>query len=429
MLIQFSVGNFLSFKEKVNFSMLASNIKEHKDSNVFLVNDKIRLLKSAGIYGANASGKTNLIKAMSFAKRFLLNSAKDTQANERINISNFKLSSETENKPSFFEFIFIWNNFEYRYGFELDQNQVYKEWLFRIDLAGKVMRESELFSRDNKDVKVGTSFREGNKSKKQFRNNALFLSHVAKDGGDISAEILKWFSTFNVISGLQDIHEKFTIDKMQDVDFKKNILEFLKNIDSDIEDLVINVKKKDDLLKDNAVPEQIKKIILEAANNSGNKDFEMINITSQHKKFDENGNFLGMENFDFESSESEGTKKAFGISGPILDTLLKGKTLIVDEMDARLHPLLTKYIISLFNSSDNKNAQLIFATHDTNLLDKRFFRRDQIWFTEKNKFKSSDLYSLLDYKEKPRNDASYEKDYVMGKYGAIPFINFNKSYK
>lgn len=426
MLVQFSVKNFLSFKEKVTFSFVASKIKEHKDSNVIFINDKLELLKSAGIYGANASGKSNLIKAMHFARWFSLNSAKNTQANEKIKVTNFKLSSETENKPSFFEFIFIWNNVEYRYGFELDQTKIFSEWLFRVDLNSSRMVEANLFLRDNKEIKIGSHFKEGKAVK--FRENALFLSHVAQAGGVLSAEILKWFLNFNIISGLSDQHEQFTIKKIQEEPYKKNVMNFLHNADPDIDDLIINTKTKDDFLNDTHIPAEIKKLVLETSSKS--ESFEMFSILSSHKKFDKNGNQIGTENFDFSGAESEGTKKVFGISGPILDTLLSGKILIIDEMEARLHPLITRYIINLFNSSDNdKNAQLIFVTHDTNLLDKRFLRRDQIWFVEKDEYKSSDLYSLIDYKEKPRNDASFEKDYIMGKYGAIPYVNYNKLIK
>lgn len=425
MLVQFSTKNFLSFKEKVNFSFIASNIKEHKDSNVIFINKKLELLKSAGIYGANASGKSNLIKAMSFARWFLLNSAKNTQANEKINVTNFKLSSETDNQPSFFEFIFIWNDIEYRYGFELDQTKIFSEWLFRIDLKSDRMTEANLFLRTGQEItKIGSHFKEG-KIVKNFRENALFLSHVAQAGGELSAEILKWFLNFNILSGLSDYHEQFTIKKMQEELYKKNIMNFLHNADPDIEDLIVNTKTKDDFLNDAHIPAEVKKLVLESSNKS--ESFEMFNIVSSHKKFDKDGNILGTESFDFAGAESEGTKKVFGISGPILDTLLNGKILVIDEMEARLHPLITRHIINLFNSSENnKNAQLIFVTHDTNLLDKRFLRRDQIWFVEKDKFKSSDLYSLIDYKEKPRNDASFEKDYIMGKYGAIPYVNNNK---
>ena len=143
---------------------------------------------------------------------------------------------------------------------------------------------------------------------------------------------------------------------------------------------------------------------------------------TMHQKFDTQGNFISLESFYLDNQESEGTKKIFSIAGLLIDTLKKGNTLIFDEFDARLHPLMSKAIVEMFNSQETnyKNAQLIFMTHNTNLLNNKLFRRDQIWFTEKNKYGATDLYSLVEYKI--RNDASFESDYIKGKYGAIPFI-------
>jgi AAA15 family ATPase/GTPase len=146
-------------------------------------------------------------------------------------------------------------------------------------------------------------------------------------------------------------------------------------------------------------------------------------VTTLHKKYDSDNKFKSITLLDIDTHESEGTKKLFALAGPILKILKEGKTLIIDELDARLHPLLTEAIIRLFNSNETNpnNAQLVFTTHDTNLLTNKLFRRDQIWFTEKNKVGATDLYSLAEFKG-VRSDASYEKDYIAGKYGAIPFI-------
>jgi AAA15 family ATPase/GTPase len=150
-------------------------------------------------------------------------------------------------------------------------------------------------------------------------------------------------------------------------------------------------------------------------------------INTVHKKFDEDGNQIGFRDFELRSQESSGTNKVIDISGPIFDTMLEGGVLVIDELDAKLHPLMTAAITNLFNSPEynTNNAQLIFATHDTNLLSYGRFRRDQIYFIEKDKYEASDLYSLIEYKEdnaKIRKDRSFEKDYITGRYGAIPFI-------
>lgn len=150
-------------------------------------------------------------------------------------------------------------------------------------------------------------------------------------------------------------------------------------------------------------------------------------IKTVHQKFDSQGNHISLELFDLYEQESEGTQKIVSIAGILVDTFKNGDVLIFDEFDARLHPLITKAIVEIFNSQETNynNAQLIFMTHDTNLLSNKLFRRDQIWFTEKNKYGATDLYSLVEYRI--RNDASFENDYIQGKYGAIPFIgNLNQ---
>ncbi|AYN85729.1 ATP-binding protein [Pseudomonas aeruginosa] len=150
--------------------------------------------------------------------------------------------------------------------------------------------------------------------------------------------------------------------------------------------------------------------------------FDIGRISTEHKVFDENGKAAGLIEFDLEKNESEGTKKLVALSGPLIDVLENSLILFIDEFDARLHPVISKQLISIFNNSpkNNNNAQLIVASHDTNLLDKDLLRRDQIWFTEKDIYGSSHLNSLLEYRV--RNDASFEKDYISGKYGAIPLL-------
>jgi hypothetical protein len=164
------------------------------------------------------------------------------------------------------------------------------------------------------------------------------------------------------------------------------------------------------------LPDNIKSFILK---NGGGK---LTSIQTIHRKFDGEGNSVSTELFDLDDQESEGTQKVFALAGPLVDTLKNGKVLIIDEFDARIHPLISRAIVELFNSneSNSNNAQLIFMTHDTNLLSNRLFRRDQIWFTEKNRYGATDLYSLAEYKI--RNDASFESDYIKGRYGAIPYI-------
>ena len=410
MLIGFSVGNYKSFKETVTLSMVASSIteedKELNENNVFPINDKLNLLKSAAIYGANASGKSNLIAAINFMKWFVLNSSKETQVSDAIDIEPFRLSRETETEPSFFEIVFLLKEKTFRYGFEVNAWQVVSEWLFQADDS----EEKMLFERDfDNDNYLSDDFPEGQGISEKTRSNALFLSVVAQFNGKISGKILLWFSkNLQLISGLQDKqYRKETLESFENDRHRHDIIEFVKKLDLGIADIQIkkNISQKTALFGS----------LYQAA------------VKTVHRKYDADGKQTAIDLFDIETQESEGTNKLFALAGFLLDTLRTGKILLIDELDARLHPLITRELICLFNSNETNphNAQLIFTTHDTNLLSSKTFRKDQIWFTEKDNKGATDLYSLVEYKV--GKNASFERDYIMGKYGAIPFIgNFKE---
>jgi len=407
MLIGFSVGNYKSFKETVTLSMVASSIteedKELNENNVFPINDKLSLLKSAAIYGANASGKSNLVAAINFMKWFVLNSSKETQVSDAIDIEAFRLSTETEKEPSFFEIVFILEDKTFRYGFEVNAREVVSEWLFQADDT----EEKMLFERDV-DNYILDDFPEGQGISDKTRSNALFLSVVAQFNGKISGKILLWFSkNLQLISGLQDTqYRKETLESFENDRHRHDIIEFIKKLDLGIADI------------------QIKKYISQKTAMFGIYE---VGVKTVHRKYDADGKQTAIELFDIETHESEGTNKLFALAGLLLDTLRTGKILLIDELDARLHPLITRELICLFNSNETNphNAQLIFTTHDTNLFTSKTLRKDQIWFTEKDNKGATDLYSLVEYKV--GKNASFERDYMIGKYGAIPFLgNFKE---
>jgi hypothetical protein len=406
MLIGFSVGNYKSFKETVTLSMVASSItdedKELNENNVFPI-DKLSLLKSAAIYGANASGKSNLVAAINFMKWFVLNSSKETQVSDAIDIEGFRLSTETEKEPSFFEIVFLLEDKTFRYGFEVNAREVVSEWLFQADDS----EEKMLFERDF-DIDISDNFPEGQGISDKTRSNALFLSVVAQFNGKTSGKILLWFSkNLQLISGLQDTQcREETLEFFENDRHRHDIIEFIKKLDLGIADI------------------QIKKYISQKTAMFGIYE---VGVKTVHRKYDADEKQTAIELFDIETHESEGTNKLFALAGFLLDTLRTGKILLIDELDARLHPLITRELICLFNSNETNphNAQLIFTTHDTNLLSSKTFRKDQIWFTEKDNKGATDLYSLVEYKV--GKNASFERDYTIGKYGAIPFIgNFKK---
>jgi len=427
MLIEFSVGNFRSFKDPVTLSMVAAKIKARNkqlNQNNIFQSKNIQLLKSAALYGANASGKSNLFRAFAFMKHFVLSST-ESNSEDTIDVEPFLLNVATRAQPSYFEAVFVINGIRYRYGFEASEHDIHSEWLFRTN-----KREAELFWREHSSIEIKSGFKEGKGLEHRTRSNVLFLSVVDQWNGEIAKSIITWFKQAGIISGIQDkAYLGFTVDKfVDDLSMRKKIQEYMQQMDLGVSSIAAErlpgiPKELQDAIKrmdESEIPQEIREAL------DDNDQWFTASVKLRHPQFDESGLRVQEIEFDFETQESEGTKKAFALSGPIIHTLAEGLVLFVDELDARLHPLMTKHIIQLFNSTKTNphNAQLIFATHDTNLLDRNCFRRDQIWFAEKDRFGNSDLYSLVEYKRTNtvRNDASYEADYIAGKYGAIPFI-------
>lgn len=422
MLIEFTVGNFRSFRDPQTLSLVAAPIKSKDpaldENSVIEITEQPNLLTSAAIYGANASGKSNLIQSLAFMKYFVLNSPKETKATGGINVEPFRLHTSTAGQPSHFEIVFIENGKRYRYGFEVTKERVQSEWLYFVPS----IREARLFERDGDDITVGSYFKEGRDLEQHTRPNALFLSIVAQFNGPQAQKLVNWFRRLGIISGVNDIGMMpFTLMQLMEGDHSQAIRQLICRLDLGIGDLQVeraSVSNKPNLPDD--MPDEIRQAFLTIMNAS---DSEGFSIHTLHTQYDEEGNPVGQELFELDEHESEGTQKLFAMSGPLLDTLQEGDVLVVDELDARLHPLLTREIISLFNDkvSNPNGAQLIFNTQDTNLLDNSLFRRDQIWFVEKDQQGASHLYSLAEFKV--RNDKDYERGYIQGRYGAVPYLS------
>jgi hypothetical protein len=303
---------------------------------------------------------------------------------------------------------------QYRYGFEIDTNEVLSEWLYYVPNV----RETKLFFRHQGKFEITKRYG-GQELKNITRPNALFLSVCAQFNVKIANQILHWIANkFKIISGLEDQgYRGYTARCLnQKNQYSEAILKLIKRLDLGISDLDVEEVEITEEHFPEHFPEELKKFILDNSS-------KMPSVNTFHNKYDVEGKLATTEIFDLEEQESEGTQKLFEIAGPLVDTLFDGKVLVVDEFDARVHPLINQAIVKLFNSIEDNpnNAQLIFMTHDTNLLDKNLLRRDQVWFTEKNRYGSTDLYSLVEYKG-VRNDASFENDYIKGRYGAIPFL-------
>lgn len=424
MLIQFSVKNFKTFKDKVTLSLVASNYDKdtREDDNVITLGAfNLRLLKSAVIYGANASGKSKLIEALGFMKRFVINSSKETQVGDQIDVEPFRLNTETENETSEFEVIFIHSNVMYRYGFEANLDNIVSEWLYYKPKT----REVELFYRENntynihpRDYKKGRSLADED----WVRSNALLLSVAAQFNDRISMNIIDWFKKLKTISGLNERSYKgYTMSKLKEQHSKQEILTLLQAADFDIRDIQLEPLEINNLPED--MPKELKDEIIKDLT-EGNREL-IAGVLTSHQKYNNSKELVGSELFSMEEDESSGTRKFFALTGPILDVLENGHILVVDELDSKLHPNLVCKLVSLFNSKEvnKKNAQLIFNTHDTNLLSSGLFRRDQIWFTEKNKYGEAKLFSLADFKsDEVRKSEPFEENYIRGKYGAIPYL-------
>jgi AAA15 family ATPase/GTPase len=414
MIVDFGVQNYRSIKDLQTLAMNASNVvsknKDLDESNLITFSSKLSLLKTKAIYGANASGKSTMIRALSSFVNIIVNSVKDENILETW-IDRFRLSDETILEPTYFQLSFIYNGTYYRYGFEATNKEIVTEWFFGT--PGK--KEVPFFTREGNDIHVNENqFQEGAKVIDLYkqsdndiaRKNSLFLTAVRSFNQGLAREIVEYLSKYIIISGLSDYRMHLIAEQsLGNEPVRKKIVELLKLADVGIDDIS---REEYDQEKSVGTPEK-----------------KYITVT-RHKQFDKEGNPAKPVNFYMLTGESEGTQKMFEISPAILESLEGGRVLVMDEFDARFHPLLSRKIVELYNSTSNKNAQFIFATHDTNLLTSRLLRRDQICFVEKNQQGASHFYSLVDFKG-VRNDASFEKDYVAGKYGAIPFLGDFKS--
>lgn len=420
MLLEFSVGNYLSYKDIKTLSLIAASISDYKESNV-INTDRHTAIKGAVIYGANASGKSNLVRAMSTMRRIVMSFHQSST--KSLNVTPFLLNTETEKGESHFEVLFQIGTVRYRYGFEVNNKEITAEWLYEA----KKNVEKILFIREGEGIDVSISYKEGKDLEDKTRNNVLFLSVVDQFNGVIAKKIMKWFDNFITISGLShEDYEMVTLKMLENPKTRQPLNDFYNKLDLGFDHIKIDKKEFDPKDIPAETPEALVKLLV--------KDLEgafRYGITTNHKKFDKDNKFIENVKFDMRSQESAGTNKVLNLSGPIFDVLQDGGVLVIDELDASLHPLLTLAITKLFNSKTENpnNAQLIFTTHDTNFFSYGKYRRDQIYFVEKDNYGASDLYSLVEYKEedgkegkKVRKDRSFESDYIDGRYGAIPYI-------
>ena len=418
MLLDFTVENYRSFYEKKSFTMQAQKLSEDAKENVthLLSYD---ILKSLAFYGANSSGKSNLVRALQTMKMCVLSSVK-LNPNEPLAYEPFLLLKGNK-KPTLFEVSFLKDGYCYRYGFSYTETAIVDEWLFRK--TTKRSKEQTLFIRTNEGIAFEDKmFPEGVGLESRMNGNRLFLSLCAQLGGEVSNKVISWFdSDINAVSGLNNQEYRGFSKTLfhQKKDASKEAMSLFKKLKLGFGEIST---REEEITIPNDAPKELMALLTKVA---GQKKIE---IESVHNLYNKKGASCGSVRFSFDEKESSGTRKLFDMSGPIFDTLENGTVLVIDELDAKMHPLISQEIIRLFNNpvKNPQNAQLIFTTHDTHLLSTKMLRRDQIWFTEKNNAEQTDLYCLTDIVlsdgTKPRNDANYEKNYIAGRYGAIPYI-------
>lgn len=425
MLIEFRVGNFLSFKEPVTFSMVARKAHhEFEAENTFLPYEgaKGRLLRSVGVYGANAGGKTNLWRAFTFMGMMVSESllSLDSDSDYRKLIVPFKFAQEMESKPSYFEITVLGQSDIYRYGFEVGRDGIHSEWLFAT--SKETNRERMLFTRRGNEFEKGASFRDdpGERLyKEKTRNEALYLSVCSQWNGAVSKSVVGAFKGIHTI-GQENTRELLliTMGMLKQTETKKQVMDLIQASDPLLMD-VLRIDGNDSFREGGDITGSLfgvypcldRKKEVQA---DVHKDATLIPLTMM----------------------ADGTQKMLHLAGAILFGLANGYVLVVDELECRLHPRLTLALLALFHNEKTNphNAQLIFMTHDTNLLQFGNLRRDQIWFAEKDAEGATDLYSLADMRDlnpdgTMKKSASFVRkgedlrtNYLRGRYGAIPFI-------
>jgi len=413
MILEFSVENYKSFKELQTFTMQTAKLKDTKSANssyqrTFEVNDKLSIVKTKAIYGGNSSGKSNLIGAMSSFWSILRNCLSDDKILYN-RIEPFRLDTEIAIKPTFFQIIIVKENIQYRYGFEADKKKIHSEWLYLKKLSTKKAKETEYFIREGQEIISynKNSFSEiknvVEKDNKLYKENTLILTVLAALNTKVASAFMdSVIKNIGISRGTQEhvmsFWNKYSIDLYKkDKAYQEFVLSLLKSVDDTISNF--NIKEGESPFFDLNTKEKNNHLVIT-------------------RKIGET-----IAYFNFETDEGQGTQKIFAFSYPIYEALKIGMALFIDEFDARLHPKLTRQIIALFQSKNAyPEAQLIFVTHDTNLLDHELLRRDQITFVEKNKSGASEIFDLSDVTG-VREDELFEKNYLKGKYGGLPYLH------
>ena len=437
MLVQFTVKNFLSFKEESSLNLLATADAKHQ---LHLISNKKKkpILRTAAFYGANGSGKSNLVKAIAFAKNLIVDG---TRPDQRIPVTPFKLNEENRKSPSIFEFVINYQDTIYTYGFVVNESEVKEEWLFAI----RNVREVRLFERITRSngkarVEFGPILAKKKTKKHQFlsfiaegtRPNELFLHELYQKNVKDALPLINWFRDVLVIIGPESAYRDLIFDAYTNENFIQFMGIFLKNADTGIDSIVTEKIEPDFDKYFPEMPEKLKNDLLNIKPNvrvmlstpegrrytlmrEENGEIVLLWLKARHKLKD--GGYVDMEI----KHESDGTRRLMDLLPALLHSKSEERVYIIDEIDRSMHPLLSRMFLQAY-LDDQKcgRGQIIITTHESNLLDRELLRRDEIWFMEKDEEGSTHLYSLSEYKVRP--DLKLGKGYLDGRFGAIPFL-------
>lgn len=416
MLIEFSVANFRSLCDRQTLSLMKAVGGELVDTNTFkaVASTEFDLLRSAAIYGPNAAGKSNFLGALGAMRTVVLGSATSQKRGDKLPVASFRLSRATRDAPSEFEVTFIVNQVRYQYGFSASTDRIHGEWLLAFPKGRRQRWVDRAWNERTQsyDWELGSNLA-GEKQlwQKSTRDNALFLSTAVQLNSRQLRPIYDWFHNALRTTSGAGWNTGFSAS-LCEKGKKVQIMDFLRAADLHIDDIVVERAPFDLKTLPDAMPAHLR-----AALEADLKDTTFVDIKTIHKSRDGD-----MVSFDFKD-ESDGTQKLFAFAGPWIDCLANGYVLFIDELHDNLHPRLVQFLVSLFhsNATNTKNAQLIFTTHETSILNQGVFRRDQVWFCEKDEGQATVLYPLTDFSPRKGRE-NLELAYLSGRYGALPYV-------
>jgi AAA15 family ATPase/GTPase len=417
MLLRFGARNFRSIQDYQAISFVASKLHDTPDvEQAVMEHGKYKVLPVLLLYGANASGKTNMLSSLSFMRRFILTSHSSTSEPEGIRRTPFLLDEDGVKASSQFDCDLVINDVRYHYGFEVDDSRVLSEWLFSYPDS----RKNVLFTRLGAEpIYLGPNLPDRAKARRVVgleRANSLFLSAAAQNNVEIAQTISAWFRRqLGFIRPQSDLRSLTVPSKWIDEnEIREKVLSFIRHADPAIVGALIKEEKLSE------PSEKFRSDMTILLRKHLGEDFKEPSLTQKVVQLTHKG-AKGEVAFDLEY-ESSGTRKLLQTLGATFRLLERGGLLLFDELEASLHPAVATQLISMFNarSINSKGAQLLVATHDTNLLDLNFFRRDQIWFAEKSAIGATHVYSLGDLSV--RKGDNIKRGYLQGRFGAIPFF-------